>query len=206
MMVLDPRRLIRLSIELENQVTAEDDLLPHPGKDTTLYTISQFEGGMVSYFHKDIPAQIRAQIVSLDPETALNDFEAVQRILSQHVPWDSVFPGIGYYFAEIPQPSVFPDVVWHQGCYVIKEEDKPVSWAWSSDSSLEAAELAVETEQSHRRKGYARQVASAWAHYNMKEGKVAFYSHRADNLPSQKLAEILGVVQYARVTTYAAHK
>ena len=66
MTVLDPLRLIRLSIEIENQVTPEGDLIPHSGKDTTLFSISQYAGRTVSYFHADIPGEIRAQIASLE--------------------------------------------------------------------------------------------------------------------------------------------
>jgi predicted GNAT family acetyltransferase len=82
-------------------------------------------------------------------------------------------------------------------------KEKPVSWAWSSDTNPKAVELAVKTDEAHRRRGYARQVASAWAYHNMKRGKVAFYSHKADNFASRSLAKNLGVVRYAQATTYA---
>jgi hypothetical protein len=206
MTYINPHTLIRLSIELENQLTANGDLVSLPGKDITLYVISQYENGWISHFHQDIPSQIRSQISSLDPLSALNDEETIKRILSQHITCDEVFPGIGYYFAEAPPETSFPDVIWHQGCYVVFANGAPVSWAWSSESNQNAVELAVETDVPYRRKGYARQVASAWAYHNIRDGKVAFYSHRVDNTPSQRLAVKLGVVRYARISTYAASK
>jgi hypothetical protein len=202
MIGLSTLELIRLSIEIENQVTPKGDLIPRPGKNITLFSISRYDGGTISYFHQDIPNPIRDQIANLDAENALNDYVTVQQILSQHIRCDETFPGVGYYFARIPSPDSFPDVVWYQGCYVIKVEGVPVSWAWTSDSSEVAVELAVETESAHRRVGYARQVVSAWAYHNMQDGKVAFYSHKVDNLASEKLATDLEVMQYARVTTY----
>jgi hypothetical protein len=199
---LSPQELIRLSIEIENLITQKGDLIPRPGKKIALLSVSRYEVGTISYFHEDIPNPIRDQIVNLGTEKALNDYATVQQILSQHIPCDESFPGVGYYFARTPSLDSFPDVVWHQGCYVIKVEGVPVSWAWTSDSSEVAVELAVETDLAHRRVGYARQVVSAWAFHNMQDGKVAFYSHKVDNLASEKLAIDLGVVRYARVTTY----
>ena len=66
-----------------------------------------------------------------------------------------------------------------------------------------AAELALEVLPEYRRRGYGRQVASAWANHIMQEGLVAFYSHLHDNLPSQALAQSLGVVQYAASAGYS---
>ena len=77
-----------------------------------------------------------------------------------------------------------------------------MSWAWTSQESDQAAELAVETEPEYRRRGYARQVVAAWATHVLQENKVAFYSHEVDNTASEALARSLGVVQYAVVTTY----
>jgi hypothetical protein len=200
---LSSLELIRLSIEIENQVTQKGDLIPRPGKNLTLFSISRYKGGNISYFHRDIPNSIRDQIAALGAENALNDYVTVQQILSQHIRCEETFPGVGYYFAKIPSPDSFPDVVWHQGCYVIKVEGESVSWAWTSDSSEVAVELAVETAPDHRQVGYACQVVSAWAYHNMRDGKVAFYSHKVDNLASEILATDLGVLPYARVTTYA---
>lgn len=66
-----------------------------------------------------------------------------------------------------------------------------------------AAELALEVLPIYRRRGYGRQLAAAWANHIMHQGLVAFYSHLHDNLPSQTLAQSLGVVQYAVSAGYS---
>ena len=161
-------------------------------------------GGYVRYYRYDLPRTARRQIETLDPETALQDHEAVRRILEGYTACDSVFAGKGYYFATLPSPEECPDAVYRDGCYVILVDGNPVSWAWTADESEQAAELAVETLPKYQRRGYARQVVTAWAAHVLGEGKVAFYSHEVGNTASEALAHSLGVVQYAVVTTYSS--
>jgi hypothetical protein len=197
-----PTELVRLSIEIENQTDASGNLLPRPGKDSALFVVSRYATGHARFFRDDVPSTARRQLEALDAEAALQDHNTVRGILSEYVASDTVFAGKGYSFVRPPSPDEFPDVVYHQGCYVVLVDGAPVSWAWTADSSDRAAELAVETALEHRRRGYARQVASAWAAHVLTAGKVAFYSHEVDNHASEALARSLGVVQYAVVTTY----
>jgi hypothetical protein len=201
---LHPTELVTLNIEIENQIDAHGDLHPLPGKDAALFSISRCRAGYARYYRYDLLRGIRRQIEALDPEAALHDHKAVQRLLAHHTPCDTIFAGKGYYFARRPAPIEYPDAVCREGCHVILIDGKPVSWAWTADASDQAAELAVETTPAHRRRGYARQVAAAWAAHVLGEGKVAFYSHELGNLASEALARSLGVVQYAVVTTYSA--
>ena len=188
---LSPTELTRLNVEIENQIDSNGDLRPRPGKDSALLVVSRHATGYATFFRHDLP-----------PEVALDDHQAVRQILAQHAPCDSVFAGRGYYFARPPSQETFPDVVFDKGCYVILVGGTPVSWAWTADQSERAAELAVETDANHRRRGYARQVAAAWANHVIGEGKVAFYSYERGNVASAALAQCLGVVHYAVVTTY----
>jgi len=55
----------------------------------------------------------------------------------------------------------------------------------------------------HRRRGYGRQVAAAWAHHVMKQGRVAFFSHVHGNMASRALASSLGVVEYGASAAYS---
>ena len=71
-----------------------------------------------------------------------------------------------------------------------------MAWAWSQARSEQSAELAVEVLPEHRRRSYGRQVAAAWAHHVMKQGRIAFFSHVHGNTASRGLAESLGVVEY----------
>ena len=199
---MKPTELIRLSIGIENQVDSSGDLRPMPGKDSALFAISHHQTGYTVFFRYDLPPDVRRQIKALDPEVALKDHKVVRQILARHVPCDSVFAGKGYYFAHLPSPDEFPDVILYNGCYVIRVGGEPVSWAWTADESEQAAELAVETDPDYRQRGYARQAVAAWATHVLGEGKVAFYSHEVGNIASEALARSLGVVQYAVRTTY----
>jgi len=202
--VLSPTELVRLSIEIENQIDSGGDLRPVPGRDSALFSVSRHPTGYAAFFRYDLPRNVRRQIAALDPEAALQDHEAVRRILARFAPCDTIFAGKGYYFARRPSPAEFPDAVYHNGCYVITIDGKPVSWAWTADGSEQAAELAVETTPKYRRRGYARQVVAAWATHVLEERKVAFYSHEVGNIASEALANSLSVVQYTVVTTYGS--
>ncbi|MGH3489715.1 MAG: GNAT family N-acetyltransferase [Actinopolymorphaceae bacterium] len=70
---------------------------------------------------------------------------------------------------------------------------REVAWASSSRSDTCAAELWAHTDPEYQGQGYGRQVATAWAAEVVAAGKVAFYSHLDDNLPSRRLAASLGV-------------
>jgi hypothetical protein len=195
--------LIRQNIEIENEITPEGDLKPLPGKESALFSINHYKDGYVAYFRYDIPSSIRERIRSLSPEQALHDFETVSQILAEYVPCGKVFAGHGCYFANIPKPTEYPDVILHKGCYVIMVDGKPVSRAWTQNENEHAAELAVETLPMFRRHGYARQVVAAWAVEVMRAGKIAFYSYRIDNPASEALAKSLDVVQYATTVGYS---
>jgi hypothetical protein len=199
---LKAAKLIRLSIGIENRVGTDGDLRPVPGLASALFSISRHQTGYVRFYRYDLPPHVRHQIEALPPEAARQDHHVVRQILDRHTPCDSVFAGKGYTFAQPPSPDEYPDAIFHDGCYVIKVDGKPVSWAWTSQESEQAAELAVETALEYRRRGYARQVVAAWAARVLGKGKVAFYSHEVGNTASEALAQSLGVVQYALVTTY----
>jgi RimJ/RimL family protein N-acetyltransferase len=194
--------LIELSIGIENQMDSRGDLVPLPGKDSTLFSVGRHETGYVRFFRHDVPLDVRRRIEALDPEVALRDHEAVRQILGRCASCDRVFTGRAYYFAHTPSREDFPDAVLRDGRHVVVANGEPVSWAWTADESERAAELAVETASAYRRRGYARQVVSAWANHVLGQGKVAFFSHETGNVASEALARSLGVTWYAVVTTY----
>ena len=195
--------LIRLNTEIENLVNSDGDLAPIPGKDSAIFAIHRHEGGYVYYFRYDVLPSIRQQIEALDPEEALYSHDTVKHILAPYALCNKVFAGKGHYFDRIPSPDEFPAAILHEGCYVIMADGKPVSWAWTQDRNDRAAELAVETLPQYRRRGHARQVVAAWASHVVKSGKVAFFSHKIGNVPSEALARSLGVVQYAISVVYS---
>jgi predicted GNAT family acetyltransferase len=94
-------------------------------------------------------------------------------------------------------------VIQRGAAQVIVINGRMVSQAWTERGDEHACELAVETVREYRQRGYARQVAAAWAAGVLDSGRVAFYSHRLVNSASESLARSLGVVQYAVSTAYA---
>ena len=81
------------------------------------------------------------------------------------------------------QPSSFAVVV----------EGVAVSEAVSVREDGTSAELWVHTDPSHRRRGYARQAASAWLGSVAGRRLIPFYSHERDNVASRSLAEALRI-------------
>ena len=77
--------------------------------------------------------------------------------------------------------------------YSIVIDGQSVARASSSRSNDMAAELWIETDPAHRRRGYATSVARAWATGVRQAGKIAFYSHLHDNAASAALARYLRV-------------
>ena len=78
--------------------------------------------------------------------------------------------------------------------YSIVIDGRAVAGASSSRSNNSAAELWIETDPAHRRRGYATILAQAWAGSVQQSGKIAFYSHLHDNAASAALARHLEVL------------
>jgi len=68
-----------------------------------------------------------------------------------------------------------------------------VSEALSVREDGTSAEVWVHTDPRHRRRGYARQAASAWLRSVAGRRLIPFYSHERDNVASRSLAEALRI-------------
>lgn len=194
--------LIRLSIEIEHEITPDGDLVPLPGKDPVLLMVFRYRGGYVTYYRRQVPAALRAQIAALGVERIHGDRSAVQNILADYTPCSRTVAGIGCIFDRMPTADEYPDVIYDGASYAITVDGYPVSRAWTQDGNDRAAELAVETQPGFRGRGYARQVAAAWAADVIRDGRVAFYSYLVGNTGSAALARSLGVVTYAKWVSY----
>lgn len=199
---LSPTDLIRLSTEIEHEITPDGDLVPLPGKDPVLLIVYRYRGGYVMYFRRQVPAAVRADIAAIGLERIYGDRPAVQSILADYTPCSRTVAGIGCYFDRIPRPDEFPDVIYDGESYAITLDGYAVSRAWTQAGSDRAAELAVETQPGFRGRGYARQVAAAWAADVMRDGRVAFYGYLVGNTGSAALSRSLGVVMYAKWVSY----
>jgi GNAT acetyltransferase len=111
-----------------------------------------------------------------------------------------------YCFTSAGDHPAGPAVVVRNGPeeFAVVVDGREVSWASSSRSNDECAELWVRTDPGYQRRGYARQAATAWAAEVLGSGRVPFYSHLADNDPSRRLAANLGVTHLFDVAALTA--
>ena len=81
-------------------------------------------------------------------------------------------------------------------CAAAIVEERAVAVCFCARRSARAAEAGVETLESHRRRGYAAAVTSAWGEAVRREGLVPLYSTSWENLASQGVARRLGLIRY----------
>ncbi len=204
---INPLDLIHIQLELECIGTDTNNFLFRiPGDnpdDIARFYVTRHAAGYTTFFRHDVESRIVERLRSLPPQQAFEDIETVKRILHGEIANDaSVSMFRSYYFADAPSPAQFPDVVRQGAKFIIFVEGEPVCWARSSRSNSRASELATETKPDFRHRGYAHQVSSAWALHQLEQGKVAFYSHKWENVASQALAKSLGVVYFVDGVNY----
>lgn len=105
-------------------------------------------------------------------------------------------------FTPMPELAVLGDTDKEFDVCAVNIDDEQVAAAWSVRRNDKAAEVAVETKEGFRRRGYGKMVVMAWVNGRLREGKVPLYTHRTGNLESQALAESLGAVKYSSIVSY----
>jgi hypothetical protein len=75
--------------------------------------------------------------------------------------------------------------------YAIERDGRIVSACVSTRENGHCGEAWVYTDPAYRRLGLAQQVVGMWAQQITELGKVPFYSHKIDNIPSATLAKRL---------------
>ncbi|WP_409300173.1 GNAT family N-acetyltransferase [Peribacillus sp. SCS-155] len=93
-------------------------------------------------------------------------------------------------------PYTFQDFADKQPCFVIIENNVPVSICCSARQTPKAAEASLFTHEKYRGRGLAVQVANAWALEVQKQGRIALYSTSEDNISSRALARKLELIQF----------
>ncbi|MEB2298851.1 GNAT family N-acetyltransferase [Lysinibacillus xylanilyticus] len=93
-------------------------------------------------------------------------------------------------------PYTFEDFEYKEPCFVIMENNMPVSICCSARKSQKADEASVFTHENYRGKGYGIDVTNAWAAEVQKRGRIALYSTSWDNFASQSAARKLKLHQY----------
>lgn len=93
-------------------------------------------------------------------------------------------------------PYTFEDFEYKQPCFVIIENNIPVSNCCSARKTSKADEASVFTHEDYRGRGYGIDVVNAWAVEVQKQGRIALYSTSWDNFASQTVARKLKLIQY----------
>ena len=202
---MNPVDLIRLQITLEYDLDESGRLVPFPGStEQGLYLVYRYPGGYIPYFNHSLPEALCDRLRSLGGEQAFEAPQAVVWLMQRYQPCHFEGRFVSEYLPRLSEAGEFSRVVQQGEQFVVLEDGKPVCRAWSERSNTACAEVAVETHPDHRRKGCARQAVAAWAYDVIRSGRVALYSYKAENQPSQALARSLGAVWYAEVVCYSS--
>ena len=204
---MNPLDLIHIQLELECiGADASNVLFRIPGDnpdDVARCYAAHHTTGYVTFVRGDVGPSIANAVRALSPQQVFEDIETVKRILGGETASQvQVSAFRAYCFQKLPAPDEYADVVGEGDRFAIRVGGELVSWAQSSRSNSRASELATETKPDYRRRGYARQVCAAWARHQLEQGKIAFYSHRSENIASQALASSLGVLHFVDGVNY----
>ena len=165
-------------------------------------------------FQAGLPDGLRKKLAKIPTNAFFSDPKRILAVLAEQAPSEEYFIGKSYTFPEnlcaamypraVPLADVKPDFDPAKGAgFAVIEEGQVVSTCESARESAAAGEAWVQTLESYRRRGYARQATLAWAHHLQQQGKVPFYSHLWTNLASQSLAESMGLIQFLEAAGYA---
>jgi len=179
------------------------------------------EQGYSLFPRHNLPAHLRGALMKLSPELAFHDPGKIKAILAADAPCPEVWTGRSYTFPALraeDYPSSVVRLSEAQRDLIVKydpnlnpsqvtvcamlADGKIVSACVSSRENAIGAEAWVQTLPAYRRRGYARQVTTAWAFHLQQEGKIPFYSHHSDNLPSHALAHSLGLKWFMSDVAY----
>ncbi|HET7034045.1 MAG TPA: GNAT family N-acetyltransferase [Thermomicrobiaceae bacterium] len=188
--------LVRLKLEMEFGIAPAGDVLPPPRSNPDghpRFVVSRYQGGFARFLRHDVPEATRRRLLALGPERAVEDEAAVRAALERDAPLANIWRVRWYVIERSPAPDEYPEVVVQHGRHVILVDGEVVARARTEAESERAAEVGVETLPAYRRRGYARQVVASWAAATLRQGKVAYYSHTADNLASAAVARSLGL-------------
>ena len=200
---MDSLELLRLHMALECiAINADGDLVlipcPNPDDIHRLY-IARHADGYDLFFRHDVPQGLRSALQQIPVDTLFHEHDQVKAVFERvGAACTGMHSGRSYvYPANI-------DLVIDSAVQLLPEDDlcrlvdngEVVATCRSIRHDDSAAEAYVFTAEGYRQQGYGRRVVQAWAQRVRENGRVPFYSHVVDNMPSQRLAESLGFVWY----------
>jgi hypothetical protein len=171
----------------------------NPDEIGRLLTARLSNGSYLAYFRDDVPDPVIEALRALTPEQLYHEQHRVLGILEATGPAGCFR---SYFFSDSPRPEEYALAEERDGKFVVEVDGVAASEAWSSRSTEFAAELAVETRPEFRQRGYGRHVCAAWASHQLVVGRIAFYSHHAENMASAALAKSLGVKHLFDIVVY----
>jgi len=98
-------------------------------------------------------------------------------------------------------PYTFEELAEKQPCFAIVQDGAAVCVCRSARQTGSAAEASMDTLEPFRGRGYAVEVAEAWAAAVQRQGRIALYSTAWDNFASQAVARKLQLIQYGTEIT-----
>ena len=180
--------------------------------------------GSICRFRNDLPENVvtllkeaaAAEPVLMDSRKFPRGHSQFQDILHGHCPVERVWAGPAYRFpgridppANVVRLSVenagvlrgnfakmVPELDSGWPWFAVVQDSQAVSICQSVRSSWRAHEAGVDTLETYRQLGYAVSAVSAWALAVRELDLVPLYSTSWENLPSQRLARRLGLIQY----------
>lgn len=161
-------------------------------------------GGCWKFYSESLP---RFLIEQIEAVSSIHD-ENIAIILDRGgFPVTEIRREITHYFPvapliETPDVSFLGDTADTFDTFAVMKNGVVASRSWSIRKNDISAEIAVETDERYRRRGYGRQVVAAWAKHQINNGKEAIYSHRKGNIESWALAKSAWATQFIEVLSY----
>lgn len=141
----------------------------------------------------DVPTELRQTLKIVPAHRLYEQRERIQALLREHQPCEDIFIGRTYLGVNTLKPPDDDRVFPIENGFGIIADGAVISSCTSVRENSQAAEAYVVTAEDYQRKGYAKRVTRAWLYHIEQQGKLAFYSHKRDNVASQNLAESLGL-------------
>lgn len=208
---MDPLPCLLLQMNLEGKALVGPWFMRQveaiPGEELPLVLTARLSGGeLVAYYDEAISPHLQQQLAAsgdldfpnVDPWLRILERQNVAFALEHYKTYifaalPSEEPGVSCLSRDDPKVKAFDFDHFGAQIYAVERDGKLVSACVSVRENEKCAEAWVFTDPVYRHKGFARAVVDAWARSLLKQGKVPFYSHKIDNLPSARLAERLGL-------------
>jgi hypothetical protein len=207
---MNPIQYLYLQMRLEGKEVVDEHFIRQvevvPDEELPLILLAQLSSGtLLTYVDEALAPDLQKELAHHQPE--FTDIGPLLDILQRNNRQFEVghyktyiFPSIRTKDADIrcfskghPKVKAFGFDGFAEAVYAVECNDRIVSACVSTRENERCGEAWVYTDPAHRHQGWAQKVVNGWAGSLMATGKVPFYSHKIDNLPSANLARKLGV-------------